>query len=137
MSEKRIQAARANGAKSRGPITPEGKGPLFPQCDHSWSALSICRDPRRGSCGFPETLDCHLAKFAPADDTELEIVEEMAVANWRQRRLWTVETCLFTDATNARPSGNPPRAHDRCVLSPRRQRPARLLYRYETRLHMM
>jgi hypothetical protein len=48
----------------------------------------------------------HLDRYRPADDVELSVVEEMASAFWRLRRLWAIETNLFDEAISTRQPGD-------------------------------
>jgi hypothetical protein len=89
------EAARLNGAKSRGPITPEGK------------AVSSMNALRHGMCAkslvltnedeakFQLMRDGYLAHFQPFDEVELDLLEEIISARWRQRRIWGLETALL------------------------------------------
>ena len=89
------EAARLNGAKSRGPITPEGK------------AISSMNALRHGMCAkslvltnedevkFQIMRDGYLAHFQPVGEVELDLLEEIISARWRQRRIWTLETALL------------------------------------------
>ena len=87
--------ARANGAMSHGPVTPEGR------------ARSSCNSLRHGLTAeavvlgtesheqFQFLLDSFLDRFQPADGVELELVEAMAAARWRLRRLLAIETRIL------------------------------------------
>ena len=91
-SLRRIDSSRANGAKSRGPITPEGKRiSAMNALRHGLAAESVVLStesrPR-----FQALLDSYMEKFQPRDQFEADLVEEMAVAKWRQRRSWSLET---------------------------------------------
>src|SRR5438128_1750190 len=97
-------------------------------------SLKISCFPGEEPAAYQELIDCHIAKFAPADDIALEVVEEMAAANWRQRRLWAVETGLFTDATNAQPPGTHLARLTGAFSNLADNGRLALLYRYETRL---
>src|SRR5262245_13763164 len=105
MSEKRIRASRTNGALSRGPKTPEGKKHSSRNATKHGLLAQYVVVPGEDPAAFQRLVDAQIAKFRPADDTEHDLIEEMAMANWRQRRLWAIEASLFAEATQAESPG--------------------------------
>src|SRR5580704_2223107 len=103
---KAIQASRANGARSCGPNTPEGKRRAsINAMRHGLLAKGVVLDNESGEI-FSELLAQHLDKFAPADGVEECAVEEMAASAWRLRRLWAIETRILANAVEKRPEAN-------------------------------
>src|SRR3954471_18877937 len=98
ISEKRIRAALANGAKSRGPITSQGKANSSQNAiRHGLLAASVlvgdeCRH------NFKSVLDLLVHRFQPADGVELSMIEELAASTWRLRRVWAMESEMLTGA---------------------------------------
>ena len=117
-SEAQIAASRANGAKSRGPVTPEGKrasaantsfstGPRTPEgkaracrnaTKHAILAHSLTL-PDEEQDEFIELLNTYKERFQAADLLEERAVETMVYADWRRRRIWTFEVALMFYAT--------------------------------------
>jgi hypothetical protein len=97
VSNLKSETARANGAKSRGPTTPEGKEKSSRNAlKHGLTAgtgniLLDCEDPAEFEQAFNKLFGIH----EPATPAEKDIVEEMVAARWRIRRMWTIETNLF------------------------------------------
>jgi hypothetical protein len=91
----KAESARVNGAKSRGPVTPEGKQrSSLNAVRHGLLAKSICltsEDPEK----FKELLQDFLTRFQPGDNVELRVVEHMASAAFRLERFAGTETALF------------------------------------------
>src|SRR6202521_1669 len=97
VSNLKSETARANGAKSRGPTTAEGK--------EKSSRNSLKHGLTAGTGNIlldsedPGELEATLTKLVgihePATPAETDIVEEMVAARWRIRRMWTIETNLF------------------------------------------
>ena len=94
-SPRRIAASRANGAKSRGPATAEGKERSSKNAlKHGLASATIVLTTE----GWPNYLQCreaYIRRFQPADDVELELVEEMIAARWRQQRMWAIESAAI------------------------------------------
>ena len=85
-SDLKTQSARANGAKSRGPATPEGRAKSSRNSlRHGLSAKSVLL-PAESHEQFQLLLDAHIQQFQPANPVEMDLVEAMAVARWRLRR---------------------------------------------------
>jgi hypothetical protein len=111
VSNLKSETARANGAKSRGPTTAEGKDKSSRNSlKHGLTAsngniLLDCENPDE----FDEVLKKLLAIHQPATLAERDIVEEMFAARWRIRRMWTVETNLLNVEilTQQSSEGNP------------------------------
>jgi hypothetical protein len=116
-----IAASRANGSRSRGPKTPEGKrisaanaanstGPVTPEgkavssgnaTRHGLLADSILVDGESEQA-FLETLTRHEKVFQPADEYENMLVEMAAVASWRLQRAWSLEKAQYIRETMKR-----------------------------------
>jgi hypothetical protein len=114
-SRLQIAAARANGAKSRGPVTADGKrasaansaqstGPVTPEgkaC--ALTARSSRNATRHGLLAdsmvlhgesddrFRALLSRLEAELQPEPGIESDQTEIMAVAHWRRMRLWSLE----------------------------------------------
>ena len=108
-SDRKSEAARINGAKSHGPVTPEGQRPR-PEgrarssqnsIRHGLAAKSVVL-PSESREQFQLLLDSHIDEFEPQSEVEMEMVEALAVARWRLRRVWTLETNLFTNENTVR-----------------------------------
>jgi hypothetical protein len=97
VSNLKSDTARANGAKSHGPTTAEGKEKSSRNSlKHGLTAgvgnvLLDCEDPDEFEQAFNKLFGIH----EPATPAEKDIVEEMVAARWRIRRMWTIETNLF------------------------------------------
>jgi hypothetical protein len=107
---KQIEAARLNGAKSRGPKTPGGKSISAANTAHSTGpttahgkanssrnatrhgllAASIVL-PTEAQAGFRELLDDLHQELQPATPIECRLVEVMAVLDWRRMRVWCLQ----------------------------------------------
>jgi hypothetical protein len=95
-SLRRIRASRANGRRSRGPVTPQGKQrSSFNAVRHGLLAQSVVL-PGESEESFLELVRQFIERFRPIDDFECNLVEEMAAHYWRMRRAWTVETNTLT-----------------------------------------
>ena len=135
-SLKRILASRANGALSRGPQTVTGK---------KYASQNALRHGLLANCtvingeskqGFQNLLSGFLDRFAPTDDVEFGLVEEMVAATWRLRRAWAMERHLLNDAIDAESPGGSDIARMTAGFSRLASQPAlNLLHRYEVRLH--
>ena len=91
-SERRIIASRANGAKSRGPITPEGKlASSRNSLRHGLLARTVVLEDESSET-FIELLASYRQEHQPETPTEEALIENMAAARWRQMRLWNMET---------------------------------------------
>ncbi len=95
-SELKSETARANGAKSRGPITPEGKEKSsLNAITHGLTAnhtfILKCESPEE----YQAMLAEHLAIHQPVTAPEKELVDQMAIARWRIRRFVAAETDLI------------------------------------------
>jgi hypothetical protein len=98
--EERAEIARKNGAKSKGPTTPEGKAKVSrngiktgeyaetlsnfvpPDC------AILCNEERQA---FFELMDALLATYQPVNDEARLLVRQMAIARWQIERL---NTCI-------------------------------------------
>jgi len=90
-TERQQNASRANGSKSRGPVTPEGKlassrnaithgllsGTIVLECESTDRFLSLVAVLHE--------------EFQPQTPFEKTLIENMAVARWRQMRIWGLE----------------------------------------------
>ena len=137
VSEKRLQANRANAQRSTGPRTPEGKARSSRNAlRHGLLArqLVIGDESPDNLRQFTESL---IRRFQPADDFEFSLVADLAAATWRLRRAWSIETEMLTE-TMERYEGQPHHARLAAAFSSLADKSALpLLHRYETRLHTM
>ena len=89
------EAARKNGAKSQGPKTPEGKATSSANSlRHGLTAKAILltnEEPEK----FQTLAQGYYDKLQPNDDLERDLIDEMVISKWRQRRDWSCETALF------------------------------------------
>jgi hypothetical protein len=95
-SDLKSETARANGAKSRGPTTPEGREKSSHNAiKHGFTSNSImvldCESPDQ----FHALLGDFFTTYQPRSAAERDLVEEMVAARWRTRRMWAVETGLL------------------------------------------
>jgi len=133
----RIEANRANAAKSTGPRTAEGKrvvaanaarstGPRTPEgkarssqnaTQHGLLSNSLVL---RGECSqsFQSAIAELTAELRPRTYVERQFVEVMTMANWRRRRLWHIEATHFNRAireeeeNSAQQASGAPAAHE-------------------------
>jgi hypothetical protein len=134
-SLRRINASRANGARSRGPITAEGQERSSANAiRHGLLAKCVVLENESGPC-FDDLVTQHTQRFAPVDGVEFGMIEEMAAAYWRMRRAWAIENRLMEKALRHQPPGDEAAriadAFAELAASPE----LNLLHRYETRLH--
>jgi hypothetical protein len=105
-SDRQIEANRANSLKSTGPQTSEGK------------AVSSRNGLRHGLLSETivladeslERFNFLLAnlrhKYLPRDVVESSLVENMAVARWRQMRVWAMEKAGLVQQMEKQDAGN-------------------------------
>ena len=90
-TERQKQAARANGAKSRGPITPEGKlASSRNAMTHGLLAGTIVLKGESEERFNALLADLH-AELQPQTSVEITLIETMAAVRWRQLRIWGIE----------------------------------------------
>jgi hypothetical protein len=94
-SESRSAAARANGAKSRGPKTPEGKlASSRNATTHGLTAHTLVLH-NESETQYDSDLRDYLDQFRPQGKVEIDLVRQLAAAQWRLARYIAVETALL------------------------------------------
>ena len=92
---KQTEASRANGAKSKGPITPEGKrNSSRNSTRHGLLAETIVLEAELAG-RFLELLDSLIEEHQPRTPTEAMLVDTIAAARWRQDRIWGMQKVAF------------------------------------------
>ncbi len=134
-SQRRIDSSRANGALSRGPITPEGKERSSRNSTRHGllSASSVLQG--ESTDAFAELLDQYVQSFNPEIPVEMDMIEEMTSAYWRMRRLWAIETKLMDDQINLQSADDPMTRITDSFSALCENNKINILNRYESRLH--
>ena len=91
----RIQAARANGAKSHGPKTAEGKqAASLNAVKHGLTAHVVVLQ-NESEDQYQADLRDYLDHFRPQGKPETDLVHQLAAAHWRLTRYASVESGLL------------------------------------------
>ena len=99
-TDKQIEASRRNGAKSRGPVTAEGKANSSRNAiKHGLLSKAILLKGESEE-GFLELAETLFTEFEPATAFEESLVESMVVARWRQERMWHYENATMERQIN-------------------------------------
>jgi hypothetical protein len=113
-SQRRIEASRANGAKSKGPVTDAGKARSSQNARrHGILATHICLNQADEDV-FNRILEQYVNRFQPRDQAEYDAVEEIVYYKFQMRQAWMQQASTvamqmtidkeFVDATWASPS---------------------------------
>jgi len=95
-SDKQNQASRNNGQKSQGPTTNEGKAnSSHNSMRHNLSTGHLTLLSNEDPQVFHHHRDGFLLRFQPIDSVELDLVQKMIAATWRERRVEKMEAALF------------------------------------------
>ena len=133
-SQKQIQASRINGARSRGPVTGQGKrNSSRNSLRHGLLARTVVLE-EESSERFLELLAGYMEEYQPSAPSQVSLVETMAVARWRQLRVWGAQkTALDRDMAIQDPSLGPAPVRVLVALngSPETHCAPELLLRYE------
>ena len=91
----KAESARINGAKSRGPKTPQGRATVSMNAfSHGLTAKTLIlqnESPER----FMEMLNAYLDFLQPTNQIEIDLISDMVAARWRLRRIWRFETAML------------------------------------------
>ena len=135
-SQRRIDASRANGAKSRGPVTTAGKRiSSRNRIRHGILSRTVVLEGE-DSRVFQHLLSELHAEFDPHGPVETALMEKMAVAHWREMRIWGLEKASLDHEIrqHASESADPP---TQAAIAFRalsdESRASELLNRYEAR----
>ena len=130
----RIRSSQANGALSTGPTTEAGKRK---------AALANLRHGLLSKCAvieneskelFDTVLQDHLRHFAPRTRVERGIIEDIACAYWRLRRVLAIETTMFNVGLQDEPSPDQLLRLEHTFAGLSATPKFNVLNRYETRL---
>lgn len=89
--DRRSLTSAANGKKSRGPVTAEGKAIVSRNAvRHGILAKNIVLDDESDG-RFSALLAALHEEHQPRTITEVAFIDNMAVSRWRQMRLWSME----------------------------------------------
>ena len=138
VSDKRSAAARANGALSHGPKTPEGKARSAQNARKHGLLSGIAALRSENKEAFDACLQAYCDRFHPADPVELGLIEEMVAASWHLRRAFAIETNMLDvemDSCNTAPTEleRLTQSFGNLASNPK----LALLHRYQSRLHHM
>jgi hypothetical protein len=98
VSNARAEASRRNGAKSRGPKTPEGKARLAQNAlKHGLRAQKYVVLPEEDADEFAELEAALIEELAPIGTLQTVLARRVAVAAWRLARADRIETELFEE----------------------------------------
>ena len=90
-TDKQIEASRANGARSRGPVTPEGKAKSARNSTrHGGLAKAVVLEGESRTL-FNQLVDKLNSTLRPRNDLDHLLIGRMAAAHWRQIRLWKLQ----------------------------------------------
>jgi hypothetical protein len=95
MSQSRSEAARINGAKSKGPITPEGRARSSRNSLRHGLLAEHLLLPHEDQAHYNQVRDSYVESFQPANQPQLDLVETLAAARWRLNRLVGMEATIF------------------------------------------
>ena len=136
-TEKQIQASRANGSRSHGPVTPDGKQRSSQNAlRHGLLAATVVLQ-HEDTENFQTYLDQHIERFQPVDYVEMNVVEEMVAATWRLHRAWALQTHLLDKEIETHVGEEVFDAMATSVTRLSTEPGLALLHRYETRLHLV
>jgi hypothetical protein len=92
-TQAQIEASRRNGAKSRGPVTAEGKARSSRNATkHGLRSQTPATIAATDPFGWTETFDEAVRDFQPATPEEHDLVAEIAAARWRMARAVRLES---------------------------------------------
>lgn len=141
-SELKSATARANGAKSRGPKTAEGREKSsHNSLTHGFTAKKTVVLACENQDQFQELLAEYAETYQPGSPVEKDLVAEMVACRWRILRLRMMETALIDSEMQRElpESETPSDPGYRMALAFRRQadesRAISLISRHESRLH--
>src|SRR5579863_6269880 len=87
-SDKQIQTSKTNGALSRGPVTAPGKrNSARNSLRHGLLAQTVVLK-EEAEDRFLDLLAGYMDEYNPRTASQVSLVETMAVARWRQLRVW-------------------------------------------------
>ena len=90
-SEARINASRANGRKSRGPVTPEGKAISSQNRVNHGLFIDSSVLPGEDKKELRKVLARELLEHQPESPVENQIVQKLALYQWKQMRIWAMQ----------------------------------------------
>ena len=103
-SPAQIEAARRNGARSRGPVTAEGKARSSRNAlKHGLAALQHFVLEDEAPSELEELTTRLMAECGPETEIEARLVKRMAIAFWKSERAERIEVALFDAAPKLRP----------------------------------
>jgi len=95
ISDARRAAARANGAKSQGPVTPEGKAKsALNAITHGLTASTVVLTTENKE-KYEALLASYRDEYDPQGQTENDLVDEVAAAKWLHGRALSMITSLL------------------------------------------
>jgi len=91
----KAESSRLNGAKSRGPVTPEGRArsAMNGTCHGLTATTLILQNESRDQ--FLEMLNDYFEYLQPTSPVEIGLISDMVAARWRLRRVWRYETAML------------------------------------------
>ena len=94
-TQRKIDSARANGAKSHGPVTEQGrKKSSMNALKHGLTARTVLFS-NDNHAEYDVLLESYVQSLQPIDPFEMDLVVEMVNTKWQQRRVQKFETELF------------------------------------------
>ncbi|MFZ1428588.1 MAG: hypothetical protein WAS21_17675, partial [Geminicoccaceae bacterium] len=103
-SPAQIEAARRNGARSRGPITPEGKARASRNAlKHGLAALEHLVLDGEDAAELAALTARLMAEVGPESEIEARLARRLAIAFWKGERAERIEVALFAAAPKVRP----------------------------------
>ncbi|MFZ1430995.1 MAG: hypothetical protein WAS21_30065 [Geminicoccaceae bacterium] len=103
-SPAQIEAARRNGARSRGPVTAEGKAKASRNAlKHGLAALEHLVIDGEDAAELEAMTARLMGEVGPESEIEARLVRRMAVAFWKGERAERIEVALFAAAPKVRP----------------------------------
>jgi len=94
-SDRQIAANKRNAQKSTGPKTPEGRAAVrLNGVKHGLTAATLVL-PGESQADFESLLDSFESEHHPTTPTEEALVRQMAMSQWRLRRLYHVEAAFL------------------------------------------
>jgi hypothetical protein len=96
-TQRKIDSARANGAKSHGPITEQGrKTSSMNALKHGLTARTVVLSNENHD-EYTVLLESYVDELQPNGPVEMDLVTEMVNAKWQQHRLSNIESQLFEE----------------------------------------